>query len=317
MEFLSDHTELTVAFVSILAAIAFSLWTLRKQAGFRRTAQQLRAVSQFRKHLLDANSNAYLTIYEDDRCVFSEDLQALIPDLNNCKNKNMIIDFLSDHMEKRSKKLDPLRALNNFTPESFENGWPIVIDLSGNKIEISGRLVCDPVLGSTFILLWFHTTRSPRATQKLSANQSSANMAVRTIEAMTDSLPIPIWYRDESGSLRWINNAYAAAVEAENKAIVLSDQIELLRSGVSEDDRTLAEKTLSSGKLQTQQGSLVVDGNRKTFQMSEYPAPDKLGGTFGFALDITKEQDLDAEFRRQELGHTETLNSLSTPVAIF
>src|SRR4029079_8859679 len=37
---------------------------------------------------------------------------------------------------------------------------------------------------------------------------------VSTLNAMLSAAPVPIWLRDESGHLSWVNDAYAAAVEA-------------------------------------------------------------------------------------------------------
>src|SRR5262249_45614437 len=51
---------------------------------------------------------------------------------------------------------------------------------------------------------------------------------IETMRALLDSLPAPVWARDNSGELVFVNSAYAQAVEAGDPADAVSRRLELL-----------------------------------------------------------------------------------------
>ncbi|MEM8744477.1 MAG: hypothetical protein AAGF14_07585, partial [Pseudomonadota bacterium] len=62
--------------------------------------------------------------------------------------------------------------------------------------------------------------------------------------ALYDSLPMPVWFRDGSGRLSWVNRAYASAVEAEHGEAACAQQLEFLSSR----QLALADNDLKQGE---------------------------------------------------------------------
>ena len=51
---------------------------------------------------------------------------------------------------------------------------------------------------------------------------------IETMRALLDSLPAPVWARDNAGELVFVNSAYAHAVEADDPADAVARRLELL-----------------------------------------------------------------------------------------
>ncbi|RMF17539.1 MAG: sensor histidine kinase [Alphaproteobacteria bacterium] len=132
---------------------------------------------------------------------------------------------------------------------------------------------------------------------------------------LAEATPCPTWLRNEDGRLIAVNAAYAEAVEADSPADVLARQIELISEAISGSSRRLAREVRESGKAAAERHFGVIGGERRALLLHEIPLSD--GKTGGFAVDITEAEDLRAELARLRDSHAETLDRLSTPVAIF
>ncbi len=135
-----------------------------------------------------------------------------------------------------------------------------------------------------------------------------------TLRAMVDSLPTPIWTRDETGLLTFVNSAYVRAVEA-------SDATEAVENGMEIFDRAArAELARARGTGKPFSGKLpaIVGGQRRTFDVIDTPSSQGDGlGSAGIALDATEVETMRAGLRRMIDAHRRILDQLSTGVAIF
>ncbi len=64
---------------------------------------------------------------------------------------------------------------------------------------------------------------------------SSSRRDIDTVARLLEALPSPVWVRDGSGALTWVNAAYARAVEARDSADAINRNLELLDRGARED----------------------------------------------------------------------------------
>ncbi len=133
---------------------------------------------------------------------------------------------------------------------------------------------------------------------------------VATMTALLDSLPAPVWARDENGRLMFVNAAYARAVEAADANDAVTREMELL-------DRPAREELLrAQAAHETYAARLpaIAAGQRRIFDVVAGPSGP---GSAGIATDRTEVEAMRAEHTRMVDAHRRVLDQLATGVAIF
>ena len=133
---------------------------------------------------------------------------------------------------------------------------------------------------------------------------------IRSSRALLNTLPMPVWLRNNDGRISWVNAAYAAAVEAQGEAEVIERQIELLESR----ERKAVAKTLTQGAEYRDRVHIVTNGERKPHDIVVLPLEDISAGA---AIDVTAVDTVQGELERQIAAYDRTLDRVSTGVAIF
>ncbi len=130
------------------------------------------------------------------------------------------------------------------------------------------------------------------------------------LQGVLDALPLPFWQRGSEDELTWVNQAFVDAVEAENCEAAIKAGREFLgtqaRGAIVSRH---AEDAVFSGTLST-----VVGGDRRQYAVTDFQGPT---GSAGLALDISEIEAVRDEIRHVQKSHSETLNQLTTAVAIF
>ena len=133
-----------------------------------------------------------------------------------------------------------------------------------------------------------------------------------------DTLPMPIWIRDEEHKLTWVNVPYASIINDTSEAII-EEQKELPLSPVKKigkrGPKTLAQRAIAQNRIQTQSGFIVINGKRARVDVQEIPLPK--GGTLGCAIDISRIEELESEMRHVQDSNYEVLEQLNTAIAVF
>jgi signal transduction histidine kinase len=133
---------------------------------------------------------------------------------------------------------------------------------------------------------------------------------VATMAALLDTLPAPVWARDENGRLTFVNAAYARAVEAVDAEDAVMREIELL-------DRPAREGLLrAQAAQQTYAARLpaIAAGQRRIFDVVAGPSGR---GSAGIAIDRTEVEAMRTEHTRMVDAHRRVLDQLATGAAIF
>jgi len=131
--------------------------------------------------------------------------------------------------------------------------------------------------------------------------------AMRTL---VESLPSPVWARDETGRLIYVNSAYARAVDATDARDVIERSIELFdRTARTDLFRAHEAEQPFAGRLPA-----IVGGGRAVFDVLTFPTRR---GSAGIGIDATEADIMRAELRRMIDAHRRTLDYLTTGVAIF
>lgn len=123
-----------------------------------------------------------------------------------------------------------------------------------------------------------------------------------------DALPIPVWRRGESLDVTWWNKAFDDAVGGGG------GPPEFASKPLHAQARALARKAGQDQTPQRETRSLVVDGERRAFDVVEHPCG---GGLIGMARDITELVEVGGELERHIEAQADVLEKLNTATAIW
>ncbi len=188
------------------------------------------------------------------------------------------------------------------TGESFR--LPVA-SLAGRHLETEGRAAGGRAVMRIREVSGYHLQLS-----KLRQRYDETNIETESLKALLDSTPQPMWMRDGNERLIWVNSAYAAAVEAADRADAVGRGTELLDRPARDGAR--AARRANQGYRERVHG--VVAGERHLLDVVELPAPI---GSVGQATDLSELEQVRADLAGQMKSNTQTLDQLSTAVAIF
>ncbi|TGQ74208.1 PAS domain-containing sensor histidine kinase [Mesorhizobium sp. M00.F.Ca.ET.186.01.1.1] len=181
----------------------------------------------------------------------------------------------------------------------------VIETLAGAPLEVHGRKSAAHVL-VRFVSL--SETQRSQARLKIENQRLAADHD--TMIGLLEALKMPAWLRGEDGRLRWVNRAYADAVEAESADVAVRDAREFLggqaREAIAAQHKAhpVFEQTLST----------VIEGDRRVFAVTDFASAD---GSAGLACDNSAIETIRGEYERTVRSHADTLDQLNTAVAIF
>lgn len=172
---------------------------------------------------------------------------------------------------------------------------------------------------ATLGVLWFQDiTDQHQAIAARDRDIGGLKARAAAFEETLNALDMPVWMRDRELRLCWVNDAYARAVEATGGNDAVESGTELIANALTGTGREDAARALADGKPVQSHHYVVIDGQRRALQVKDMPCADIDGAiVIGYARDVTEEEELTADITRHMDSHSETLNKLSTAVAIF
>jgi signal transduction histidine kinase len=180
-----------------------------------------------------------------------------------------------------------------------------VTTLHGHPIEVQGRAI-----GGRAVLRLKDASGIKRDLVELLSRHESVLSEVTSLRALIENLPSPVWTRDATGQLTFVNTAYARAVEANSAADAVARRIELLDSAARDN---IARARVASGAFSGRLAA-VVAGARKTFDVLDFRTET---GSASIGLDATEADSMRVALNRMVDAHRRTLDQLSTAVAMF
>jgi len=192
-----------------------------------------------------------------------------------------------------------------------------VTSVGGTTLDITGAVVPSETGHPVAHVLWLDDVSDAHNEWHVLQNTASAAAAARAqLEDLVNDLPFAVWLRKADLSLAWVNQTYADIVEADAAQIVMGEGVELGANAFAPAPRELAAKARQEGIAQHETRHIVVEGERRAFEIIELPVGDG-GQVAGFARDATALEETQAELQRHIESHAETLDKLKTPAAIF
>lgn len=181
----------------------------------------------------------------------------------------------------------------------------MVLTPAGVPIEVSGR-----TSGGSAIVRFVSLAGQRAEHTRLIAEHARVVETLETLQALMDRSDMPVWLRDENGALAWVNRAYAEAVECGDAEAVVSSRTELFGSQAG---KQMASERGQAGAFEGQV-STVVRGDRLVFDVLDVEGPY---GSAGIGRDRTETEAVRAELNTTIRSHEETLDLLTTAVAMF
>ena len=185
-------------------------------------------------------------------------------------------------------------------------GFQIVVrTIAGTLLEATGR-----TSGRRAALRIRELTGERRSFAELKEQAVYVINEMAALRALADIVPIPLWRRNRSGRLTWVNAAYVRAVEAASHEAVLNAGIELLPTRTRDAIRDVER----SGKTYSDSATAIVAGDRRRLQVLDKPIDD---GTIGCALDVSEVDSVREDLTRAAQWNTRLLDQLTAGVAAF
>ena len=197
-----------------------------------------------------------------------------------------------------------------------KNGLPFeaeVSTLNNKNIKIFGSKMF--IGGLETVTLWCqNTTETLHLVNDIENDLVSAQEEINSLREMLDAIPIQVWKRNNRLEIIYCNKAYANSLSVSPEKVILNN-LPLIPGAIFGQGHSLAETVKKSKKPQRISQFAVIDGVRKKLSINELPAAND--EFIGFALDITKMENLSLNIDKIVTANHEVLENLSTAIAIF
>ena len=146
---------------------------------------------------------------------------------------------------------------------------------------------------------------------KLTQENAKLKADLKIYSTLLNMSPYPIWQRGEDLAVRFYNLAYGEAVED-----LLEDSEIGSTPELDKKVRILAQAANSSGKPITERKRIVIGGERKLYEISEFPVPEEKM-LAGFAIDYSEVDTLKEDIARHIAAQDDLLESSASAMAIY
>jgi signal transduction histidine kinase len=185
-------------------------------------------------------------------------------------------------------------------------GFDLTVDTqSGAPLEVQGRKSARHVF-VRFVSL----SEAQRSQARLKLENQRLAAEYDLMAGLIDALKMPFWLRAADGRLKWVNRAYAEAVDAPSQAAAINEGREFLGTQAREG---IAQQHLASAVFE-QTLPTVIGGDRRVFAVTDFSNRD---GSAGIAADLSDVEGIREEYERTVRSHADTLDQLTTAVATF
>jgi PAS domain S-box-containing protein len=275
-----------------------------------------------RSHLVMSRLEAFLSAVPGDYCGFAPDGTMAYSD-GFCGALNLAhISSITD-IQNALTPADAA-ALESVFTRLTEQGTSFSLTVQSEDLSRSFKLTAKRGISDDvqFDILWLEDiTNFIAEKEQLAQRMRMAELERDRLRSSFDQLPLPLWMRDPKLQLLWVNKAYAQLMDS-TVATVIAEQKELpfkvLKKTASQKvpGKVQAQAAIDEQQSQNLQAHINLQGKRRSMEVVENALPQN-NGTFGLALDLTREDDLMAEHKREMATYNEMLEQLGSAIAVF
>ncbi len=276
----------------------------------RKSATKFQEESQIKDVLLSVSPDAFVMLGAQGQVLRAQGAEKLL----GVERIAAWQDVLSALQSVSSEKLQFL--VKELLQKGEEFRLQVTTTAGVRAIMVQGSRRQIPSQPQPVALLWLRdTSRFVEEIRRQSDSLQQASHQLSELRTVLNQVPYPLWLRSKDFKLLWVNDAYAKAVGAtvEN---VIAEQIELVPSSQRGKNKSLAQAAYEKNGSEAEQRFVVIGGERRLLYLVEtYHGPDR--SMIGYAMDITREAELDTELKRHIKAHEDVLDQLGTPIAIY
>ncbi len=144
----------------------------------------------------------------------------------------------------------------------------------------------------------------------LKAQNHALSTRIDLLRSLLEHIEQPVWMRDGNGRLEWVNDAYAQAVGLGDASKAVAESRELFGAQA----RLKLQRDRFAEPVLHEQLGTVVRGDRRSFDVTDVSLET---GSAGLGFDRSEVENMREQLARTLKSHAETLDQLSTAVAIF
>lgn len=289
------------------AAMLSAIWLIRERtriatenADLRSRVADLNAALQRSEALLNLRDQRIVAWSGDSR---KPELMGALPAESGAPDERSAFLAFGRWLSARSAAALE-QAINALREKS--NPFDMAVEtLGGTPLEVQGRKSAQHAF-----VRFLSLSEAQRASARLRLENQRLSSEYETLASFFEALDMPFWLRSTDGRLKWVNRAYAEAVEAADQETAVREARELLGTQARE---TIAKHHQASAVFE-QTLSTVVRGDRHMYAITDVSGR---GGSAGIAVDRSEIEVVREEFERTVRSHGDTLDQLTTAVAIF
>lgn len=162
-------------------------------------------------------------------------------------------------------------------------------------------------------VIWLHdATEEQKKHHRLLQENQKLKSELKHASTLLNLAPFPIWERGSDLNIRFYNLAYGEiAEETVSRQGDVAAPPELDRRA-----KMLARKALESGEPKKERRHIVVGGERRFYEFSEFPLSGE-GMVAGFAQEVSEVEMLQEELQRYMSAQADLLESSASAMAIY
>lgn len=205
------------------------------------------------------------------------------------------------------------QAMLNLVQEEAVRPFQVETLDGKRRFECRAQLVRDTRNQPHLFVLWFYdVTAQSRHVQHMMQTSESLKSEMRNYATILNMAPYPIWQRGADLSVRYYNLSYGEIAEESSPHAGDNDEAPELDGRA----RNLARLARDAAEPRSERRHVIVNGQRRLFQLSEYPVPDE-HMLVGFAQDVTEIEQLQEELQRHISAQSDLLESSASAMAIY
>lgn len=300
------YTVVIVTILSTTSILFFLLWI----ADSKRSAKKS-SLAEIKNIINQASLGGYY--YGDKNFsneIFSINLIKIFNSKKEIKSFKQLIAFFG---EDKGKLTELVSNLSKYKQSNFFINLPIknnneikIIHCVGNRVESE----LNELIG---IVIWFYdVTEYHNEIQKLTDDNARLIAESRDYFNIFNTLPVPIWWRDNRLNLKRCNLSYSKIANDSLEESSRSNEIPEL----DENLLNLSKIAINKNRSLHMKKHMVVGGERRYFEITEQKT-DNDEGIIGYAVDITKQEEVEKELSRHISAHADLLESSSSAIAIY
>ena len=307
-------STLTVIVLACLVLIlAWLTWSLQRQHLFNeRSVRQLRFMAERMQAMARTLPGGY--------CLFTP--QGLLREevgVAQCLGVEKVTHFddLVAALKEGPELVDAFRRLqlngDDFIMQATSQTGDKAVQIAGRRFRIGRE-------GPAVDVLWFNTNdAAAKQLDQMRKTVAAADVKAGEAKTFLDALNFPVWTRGKDLTLVSCNQAYAKALDVSAQEAIEKQHELMSQTARGGSGRALAANALSKNEPQSERRHVIIAGRRRLLEITEVPCGDKAGpaALFGFAVDVTAEEEKDTELQRHLAAHREVMEHLGSAIAVY